>query len=247
MRLGSALVLSFFLHIVVISLIMIRTDRNIPATPPPKVLTAMLAPPEAEIPGPAEKGGNGPGGPVPGTAPPEKSPPPGLEGAWEPGLSSPDAPVAGKDRPPGREPAAKRPLSGGKLFDPGIIGEIARSRQQSEEKKEEGEITFSTKDLKYFSYMMKLKDRIEGIWRYPPEALRRGIYGEPYIRFTIKKDGYLGSVELVRTSGYRELDEAALKAVRDGEPYWPLPESWGREGITITGRFIYSLYGVYVR
>jgi protein TonB len=132
------------------------------------------------------------------------------------------------------------------LFDAKIIGDIAKL-QPSVKRKEKSGVTFSTKELKYYSYMMKLKGRIESIWRYPPEAVRRGIYGDPYIRFTIKKNGYLGSVELVRTSGYRELDEAAIKALRDGEPYWPLPENWDMDGLTITGHFVYTLYGAYLR
>ncbi|MEC4684133.1 MAG: TonB family protein [Nitrospirota bacterium] len=155
-------------------------------------------------------------------------------------------------RPPGQgsgvegESGMQRLPRGRELFDSRIIGDIARLKP-AEKGKEESEVTFSTKELKYYSYMMKLKGKIERIWRYPPEAVRRGLYGDPYIRFTIKKDGYLGSVELVRTSGYRELDEAAMQALRDGEPYWPLPENWDMDGITITGHFVYTLYGTYLR
>ncbi len=144
------------------------------------------------------------------------------------------------------ESGMQRLPRGRELFDSRIIGDIAKL-QPPVRGKEESEVTFSTKELKYYSYMMKLKGRIERLWRYPPEAVRRGLYGDPYIRFTIKKNGYLGSVELVRTSGYRELDEAAMQALRDGEPYWPLPENWDMDGITITGHFVYTLYGAYLR
>ena len=54
-------------------------------------------------------------------------------------------------------------------------------------------------------------------------------------------------MELVRTSGYRSLDEAAMKALKDVAPYWPLPEDWKEEELTVKGHFIYSIYGVYVR
>ena len=54
-------------------------------------------------------------------------------------------------------------------------------------------------------------------------------------------------MELVRTSGYRSLDEAAMKALKDAAPYWPLPEDWKEEELTVKGHFIYSIYGVYVR
>jgi protein TonB len=52
---------------------------------------------------------------------------------------------------------------------------------------------------------------------------------------------------LVRTSGYKDLDDAAIKALRDAEPYWPLPDDIREQSLTITGHFIYSLYGQYIR
>lgn len=111
----------------------------------------------------------------------------------------------------------------------------------------EHEITFSTKEFKYYGYKMRLKDKIENIWKYPPEAAQKGIYADLYIRFTILKNGNLGAIELIRTSGYKMLDDAALKALRDAAPYWPLPDEWKEESFTITGHFIYSLYGSYIR
>ncbi|PKL52368.1 MAG: hypothetical protein CVV37_01730 [Nitrospira bacterium HGW-Nitrospira-1] len=61
------------------------------------------------------------------------------------------------------------------------------------------------------------------------------------------KNGKLGAVELVRTSGYKMLDAAAIKALKDGEQYWPLPEAWDMESYTILGHFVYSLYGYSLR
>ncbi|MCX7914483.1 MAG: TonB family protein [Thermodesulfovibrionales bacterium] len=133
---------------------------------------------------------------------------------------------------------------GGRLFDKEIIGKLAH---KSEEDNQESSITFSTKEFRYQSYMERLKEKIERIWKYPGEAAERGIYGDLYIRFTILKNGRLGAVELLRTSGYKILDDAALKALRDAEPYWPLPDEWDREGLTITGHFIYTYYGGYIR
>lgn len=130
-----------------------------------------------------------------------------------------------------------------KLFDREVMGKFAKR----EEKTQDNSITFDTKEFKYETYMMRLKERIEGIWRYPPEAAGRGIQGDLLIRFTIRKDGRLGDVELVRTSGYRNLDQAAMQALKDGEPYWPLPDEWGKDSLSITGHFVYSMYGTYIR
>lgn len=133
-----------------------------------------------------------------------------------------------------------------KFFDKEVIGQLAK-RYKDESNRRESSITFDTKEFKYYGYLQRLKEKIEGIWRYPPEAAEKGIYGDLYIRFTIKKNGRLGAVELLRTSGHKSLDDAAIKALKDAEPYWPLPDEWGTEGFTITGHFVYSIYGTYIR
>ncbi|MCG2813842.1 MAG: TonB family protein [Thermodesulfovibrionales bacterium] len=119
--------------------------------------------------------------------------------------------------------------------------------KKTEDQKAKSSISFDIKGFRYDGYMMRLKDKIEGIWQYPSDAAMRGIYGDLYLTFAIKKNGSLSKVELVRTSGYRSLDEAAMKALKDAAPYWPLPEDWKEEELTVKGHFIYSIYGVYVR
>lgn len=126
---------------------------------------------------------------------------------------------------------------------------IAKAARRPIEEEREGpsqdSITFSTKDLKYEPYLMRLKERIEAIWVYPREAIERGIYGDLIIDFGIKKDGSLAYARVVRTSGFEVLDEAALRALKNGQPYWPLPESWEEEVLPIRGHFIYTLGGGY--
>jgi protein TonB len=123
----------------------------------------------------------------------------------------------------------------------------AKIAKKTEGQQEKSSISFDVKGFKYDGYMMRLKDKIEGIWQYPSDAAMRGIYGDLYLSFTIRKNGSLSKVELVRTSGHRSLDEAAMKALKDAAPYWPLPEDWKEEELTVKGHFIYSIYGVYVR
>ncbi len=132
-----------------------------------------------------------------------------------------------------------------KLFDRDVIGKLAQKGISNVNP--EGSVTFDTGGFKYYGYLQRLREKIEGAWRYPPDAAQRGIFGDLYVRFTIRRDGGLGAVELVRTSGHRSLDDAAIRALRDAEPFWPLPEEWNKDGLTITGRFIYSLHGVYIR
>lgn len=139
-----------------------------------------------------------------------------------------------------------------KMAEKKAVEELLREKRKTSlegEKGEEGEgeITFSTREFKYYGYKIRLKEKIESIWTYPPEAAEKGIYADLYIRFTILKNGKLGAVDLLRTSGYKVLDDAALKALKDAAPFWPLPSEWNEDSFTITGHFIYSLYGYYLR
>jgi protein TonB len=129
-----------------------------------------------------------------------------------------------------------------KLFDQEVIGKIA-----AKEKKKDSAITFDTSEFRYHTYMARLKDKIESVWQYPPDAAARGLQGDLRIRFTIKKNGMLGDIEIERGSGHLSLDNAALKALRDAQPYWPLPDEWGKDSFTISGNFYYRMYGSFIR
>lgn len=145
----------------------------------------------------------------------------------------------------GKQPGSRETTTGEKLFDRAVIGDTALKGEGG--KKKNDTLTFNSKDYRYAGYMRKLKEKIESIWEYPPEAGKKGLYGDLKISFTIKKDGKLGAVELVRTSGYKVLDDAALKALRDGEPYWPIPDDWDMDAYTINGHFFYTMYGYGIR
>jgi protein TonB len=164
--------------------------------------------------------------------------------------ASPDATMGGRSERKGtvQQPVKPELSTREKLFDKGIIGDLSkRETRKGDREEEERTFTFNVKELKYLPYLLRLKEKIESTWVYPPDALAQGIYGDLVIKFTIKKNGRLEAVELVRTSGHKNLDSAALKALRDAEPFWPLPDEWGVETYTIEGHFIYTIYGYYIR
>lgn len=114
-------------------------------------------------------------------------------------------------------------------------------------KKGEKSITLDTDEFKYLSYLERLKSRIEFIWKYPEIARFNRLQGDLHIRFSILKSGRLGNTQILRSSGYKILDDSALQALKNSDPFWPLPESWNMEELTITGHFIYYLGGMYLR
>jgi protein TonB len=134
------------------------------------------------------------------------------------------------------------------LFDKNIIGNIAKRNIEKGKKVNKGKpITLDTKEYKFWNYNQRLKERIESAWHYPEEAAQKGIYGDLVIKFTIRKNGQLGAAEIVRGSGYPILDKAALEALNEASPYWPLPEEWGMDAYTIEGNFVYTLDRSFIR
>jgi protein TonB len=133
-----------------------------------------------------------------------------------------------------------------KLFDRGVISEFAKRAPPEDEKKKKI-FTFDTSEYRFLLYNRRLKEKIESVWKYPPEEAAQGIYGDLVIRFVIKKNGRIGDIELVRTSGHKKLDDAAIQALKEGEPYWPLPDEWGMKTYAIVGHFVYTIYGYHIR
>jgi protein TonB len=145
------------------------------------------------------------------------------------------------DRHPHAEEGVGPLASRNFLFDRETIERFARKPGP-----EDRAFTFDVKEFRYRGYMRMLRQKIESIWEYPREMASRGISGDLYIRFFIQRDGSLGEVMLIRTSGHRELDEAAIMALRKAEPFWPLPDDWEQDGLEIKGHFIYLLGSTFI-
>lgn len=125
-----------------------------------------------------------------------------------------------------------------KLFDRDIIGKLAQEKK--EDKKTDNRITLNTKGFKYYGYEQRAVYKIFDKWEVPLEYKYTDIAGEVLISYTIKKNGMIGNIELIRTSGHKSLDDAAIQAIKDAEPFWPLPEEWGENVYEGLFFFIYA-------
>jgi protein TonB len=167
----------------------------------------------------------------------------------DPGTEQPaaDPPPGTKESVPGPGPfrstnkGNNEPLTPLDLFDREVIEKYARQAP----KPEKG-LTFDVSEFRHRGYMRMLKEKIESIWKYPKDAVRQKKSGDLYIKFSIKRDGDLGEVEILRTSGYVSLDNAAVQALKDAEPFWPLPDDWPGDQLEIKGHFIYLFGRTYV-
>ncbi|MBU1208931.1 MAG: energy transducer TonB [Proteobacteria bacterium] len=72
--------------------------------------------------------------------------------------------------------------------------------------------------------------KIEAAKRYPRVARKMGIEGKAVVRFKLKAQGQVETVEIVESSGSEILDRASLQTVRDAAPL-PYKEGWLKVGI----------------
>ena len=203
-----------------------------PVTPPvpPRPMPEQTTRPES-VPGPKHFGTS------PDIALPRTTPPQGLPEGSDRGTSMTGKPDMGVHAP------GKGPLP---FLSQADIDEFARKGMPAKKPGDES-VTLDTDEFKFMSYNRWLKIKVESVLRYPELAALSGLQGTLYIQFNIMKDGSLGDLELLRSSGYKILDDEALRAIRNSAPFQPLPDGWKMDHYTIRAAVLFYLSGAYIR
>ncbi len=102
-------------------------------------------------------------------------------------------------------------------------------------------VDINTTEFRYMGYMTSMRKAIELVWNYPMEAAQRGMQGEVGLEFVILKSGQTKNIKVVKSSGYKILDDSIIEAIKLASPFSPLPDGFGKERILITGSFRYIL------
>ncbi len=84
----------------------------------------------------------------------------------------------------------------------------------------------SAKSSEDAAYINSFREKIEYVGNkyYPKEAKRNGYQGDVQLLVTIKPDGYIHSIELLRSSNNPVLDKAAINSVRLAAPFPRFPK-----------------------
>lgn len=213
-----------------------------PVTPPPP---APLPPRPEPVPRPEsvptpKRFGSSPDVAVPRTAPPQ-----GLPEGSDKGTSATGKTGAGAS--PGAGTGTRAPGKGPLPFlSQADIDEFARKGMPAR-KPGDDSVTLDTDEFKFMSYNRWLKIKVESVLRYPELAAISGFQGTLYIKFDIMKDGSLANLELLRSSGYRILDDEALRAIRSAAPFQPLPDEWSKDRYSIRAAVLFYLNEAYIR
>jgi periplasmic protein TonB len=89
----------------------------------------------------------------------------------------------------------------------------------------------STQISRDAAYLDGWRKRIEGIGNlnYPTAATRNGIYGTLRVMVAINPDGSINDIRILRSSGERVLDEAAVRILQLAAPFQPFPPEMRKE------------------
>ncbi len=127
-----------------------------------------------------------------------------------------------------------------KGFSPGWFpGHI----QASSEPFGQPEAYLADEHIVYDSYRWIIRQHIEEHKRYPLLATRRGLEGRVGLRFLLYRDAHVEKIEVTKSSQVSLLDEAAMRAVKEGNPFPTFPESIYRDSMLIEITLSFELRG----
>ena len=88
-------------------------------------------------------------------------------------------------------------------------------------------ISANTQEYEFASYMRAWVSKVErlGNLNYPSELRQKKLHGDLVLTVGIRKNGTVESIDIMRSSGIREVDQAAVSIVQMCTPYAPLPDN----------------------
>jgi TonB family protein len=92
-------------------------------------------------------------------------------------------------------------------------------------------------DFPYAWYLNLLRGKVTAAWDPPGERLLAGRSRHVVVRFRILRDGRITDVRVDSASGTPGLDVSAERAIQQGGPYPPLPETYTGEWLDVGVRF----------
>jgi protein TonB len=102
-------------------------------------------------------------------------------------------------------------------------------------------VDLGSRDIKYVTYLARIKNKILQIWQYPQKAYEDNEEGNVIVKMSIDADGRLAGAALISSSGYAELDDGALSVVQTAAPFEPLPGIYDLSRLNIVASFQYKI------
>jgi len=145
---------------------------------------------------------------------------------------------APRHRPPPPPPPVEEPpqLSAAELIQrsrrlASLAAEISENFSLHSQRPRKKQLTARTREYAYAAYMEAWRSKVEriGNLNYPDEAKRQRLSGSLMLQVDLNADGSLRDVILLRSSGEKILDDAAIRIVRLAAPYARFPPNIRKE------------------
>jgi len=143
----------------------------------------------------------------------------------KPAVPPPPAPVPDSVPAQAKRPSLSQLLASSRHEAERITAELDRKSQIYAQRPRRKHISAQTQEYKYAAYLEAWRRKVEriGNLNYPDEAKRRKLYGNLVLAVTLRPDGTVDDIRLLRSSGHKLLDDAAKRIVELASPYAPFP------------------------
>jgi protein TonB len=95
-------------------------------------------------------------------------------------------------------------------------------------------------DILFGSFLRRFETAVYGVWRYPQEAMLKGIEGVTPVRITFNRRGEITDIRLLESSGAKVLDDEVVRTLRAIGPVGALPKNYDKEEFHLIAFFQYG-------
>ena len=88
-------------------------------------------------------------------------------------------------------------------------------------------LALATFQRTYDRCLCRVRQKVDPLWEFPRELAVRMEQGDVLVGFTIRKDGSVSDVRVLKGSGFDKFDKNVLAAIKKAAPFDPLPETLG--------------------
>lgn len=139
---------------------------------------------------------------------------------------------AKKQRAAVQEPSTTPPASATMLISQSLAmaslnAELAQRLEARAKRPKRKFISATTTEYRYAAYMEAWRTKVErvGNLNYPEEARRNKLAGSLILDVALRADGSVSGIAVRRPSGFKVLDDAAIRIVNLAQPFAPFPDN----------------------
>lgn len=113
------------------------------------------------------------------------------------------------------------------------------SNDRGGQAEQDAQISFDSKGVDFGWWLRRFVAQVKSNWFIPQAAMITP--GRVVITFNVHRNGFMSDIELLKSSGHRALDQAAMNALRTSSPTVPLPPEYPDDKAFFTVTFLYNV------